>query len=83
MCGAGSAPDKHCGDTRAHSMDTSIQGRPAAMPRPRPPVIRLKLWLAWAEVVEYFGGTNLAALAIVGCPRLIYQGTYTSLSQWL
>ena len=33
MCGAGSAPDKHCGDTRAHSIDTSIQGRPAAMPK--------------------------------------------------
>ena len=42
--------------------------------RPQPPVMRLKLWLAWAEVVEYFGGTNLAALAIVGCPRVIYQG---------
>ena len=42
--------------------------------RPKPRVMRLKLWLAWAEVVEYFGGTNLAALAIVGCPRVIYQG---------
>ena len=42
--------------------------------RPQYPVMRLKLWLAWAEVVEYFGGTNLAALAIVGCPRVIYQG---------
>ena len=33
MCVSGSAPDKHCGDTRAHSIDTSIQGRPAAMPK--------------------------------------------------
>ena len=42
--------------------------------RPQPRVMRLKLWLAWAEVVEYFGGAHLAALATAGCPRLIFQG---------